>query len=163
MSSFAIKWIPVVSLVVGCLAAHAFAQSPATAGDRLHAEAIASFQKARLSEAYGGFISLADGGHAPAAELALWMYLNGPSLFGTDWDRLVRRLAPPGRRRLHRRTGRPCLHAVVKGSSTHLWKSTLRAQFLVGATPAVQCWPSANKQTQSAACFQGLSHGHGST
>ena len=86
MSSFAIKWIPVVSLVVGCLAAHAFAQSPATAGDRLHAEAVASFQKARFSEAYGRFISLADGGHAPAAELALWMYLNGPSLFGTDWD-----------------------------------------------------------------------------
>ena len=86
MSSFAIKWIPVVSLVVGCLAAHAFAQSPATAGDRLHAEAVGSFQKARFSEAYGRFISLADGGHAPAAELALWMYLNGPSLFGTDWD-----------------------------------------------------------------------------
>ena len=86
MSSLAFKWIPVVSLLVGCLAPHAFAQSPATAGDRLHAEALASFQKARFSEAYGRFISLADAGHAPAAELALWMYLNGPSLFGTDWD-----------------------------------------------------------------------------
>ena len=89
MSNSAFKWTPVVSLVVGCLTPHAFAQSPITAitsGDRLHAEAVASFQKARFSEAYGRFISLADGGHAPSAELALWMYLNGPSLFGKDWD-----------------------------------------------------------------------------
>ena len=101
MSNSAFKWISVVSLVVGCLTPHAFAQSPTTAttattpitaitaitsGDRLHAEAVASFQQARFSEAYGRFISLANAGHAPAAELALWMYLNGPALFGKDWD-----------------------------------------------------------------------------
>lgn len=92
MSNSAFKWIPVVSLVVGCLTPHAFAQSPTTpitaiaSGDRLHAEAVASFRQARFSEAYGRFISLANAGHAPSAELALWMYLNGPALFGKDWD-----------------------------------------------------------------------------
>ena len=98
MSNSAFKWIPVVSLVVGCLTPHAFAQSPTTpttpitaitaitSGDRLHAEAVASFQQARFSKAYGRFISLANAGHAPSAELALWMYLNGPALFGKDWD-----------------------------------------------------------------------------
>jgi hypothetical protein len=38
------------------------------------------------AEAYGRFISLADAGHAPSAEMALWMYRQGPTLFGKDWD-----------------------------------------------------------------------------
>ena len=50
--------------------------------ERLHANALASFRQARFPEAYGRFIALADAGHAPAAELALWMYLQGPSVFG---------------------------------------------------------------------------------
>ena len=47
---------------------------------------MASFRAARFPEAYGRFIALADAGHAPAAEQALWMYRHGPSLFGKDWD-----------------------------------------------------------------------------
>jgi hypothetical protein len=47
---------------------------------------VASFRQARFPEAYGRLIALADAGHAPSAELALWMYFNGPSLFGRDWD-----------------------------------------------------------------------------
>lgn len=48
--------------------------------------ALTSFRGARFPEAYGRFISLADTGQAPAAELALWMYQHGPSVFGREWD-----------------------------------------------------------------------------
>lgn len=80
------KCIPLLLLVLGCHAPGAFAQPTPSAGERLHAEAVASFRQARFSEAYGRFIGLADAGHAPAASMALWMYLNGPALFGKDWD-----------------------------------------------------------------------------
>lgn len=43
-------------------------------------------QPSALLEAYGRLTALADAGHAPSAELALWMYLNGPTLFGKDRD-----------------------------------------------------------------------------
>ena len=52
----------------------------------LHANAVASFRQGRFSEAYGRFMALADAGHAPSAELALWMYQHGPTLFDKDWD-----------------------------------------------------------------------------
>jgi hypothetical protein len=93
MSKRAFQWIPIVSLVLGCLAPNAFAQSSQSAGERLHANAMSSFQQARFSEAYGRLIALADAGHAPAAELALWMYLNGPTVFGKDWDSTPEQLA----------------------------------------------------------------------
>ena len=80
------KWLPVVLLVLGCQAPGAFAQSAPRLTERLHQNAVASFREARFSEAYGRFIGLADAGHAPAAEQALWMYRHGPSLFGKDWD-----------------------------------------------------------------------------
>ena len=86
MSTTAFKWIPVVLLVLGCHSPGAFAQSAPGAAERLHANAVASFRQARFSEAYGRLKDLADAGHAPSAEVALWMYLNGPSLFGKDWD-----------------------------------------------------------------------------
>jgi TPR repeat protein len=86
MSTAALKWFPVIALVLGCQAPGAFAQSAPTTADRLHANAVGSFRQARFPEAYGRFIKLADAGHAPSAELALWMYLHGPSLFGRDWD-----------------------------------------------------------------------------
>lgn len=47
---------------------------------------MASFQQARFSEAYGRFIALADAGHAPAAELALFMAQNATAVFSKDWD-----------------------------------------------------------------------------
>lgn len=80
------KCIPLLVLVLGCHAPGAFAQPASAAGERLHADAVASFRQARFSEAYGRFTGLADAGHAPAAGMALWMYLNGPSLFDKDWD-----------------------------------------------------------------------------
>ena len=86
MPNTAFKSIPVVLLVLGCHAPAALAQFAPGAAERLHAHAVASFREARFSEAYGRFIGLADAGHAPAAEHALWMYRSGPSLFGKDWD-----------------------------------------------------------------------------
>jgi hypothetical protein len=54
--------------------------------ERLHAQAVTSFRQARFPEAYGRFLSLADAGHVPAAELALWMHQHGPTVFGSHWD-----------------------------------------------------------------------------
>ena len=65
---------------------HAETEPASSVSERLHANAVDSFRQARFPEAYARFISLADAGHAPSAELALWMYLHGPSLFGRDWD-----------------------------------------------------------------------------
>ena len=88
MSTVALKWIPAVLLSLGLQVPGAFAQpAPAPAAqERLYANAVDSFRQARFSEAYGRLIRLADSGHAPSAELALWMYANGPALFGKDWD-----------------------------------------------------------------------------
>jgi hypothetical protein len=92
MSTAALKLIPVILLVLGCHVPGAFAQPvPSTrstpgVAEQLHANALASFRQARFPEAYGRLIALADAGHAPAAELALWMYLQGPSVFGKEWD-----------------------------------------------------------------------------
>ena len=81
-----LKFAPAALMVLAFHAPTAFAQSASGAAERLHAKAVASFREARFSEAYGRFISLADAGHAPSAEQALWMYRHGPSLFGKDWD-----------------------------------------------------------------------------
>lgn len=81
-----LKLIPVALLVLGCHAPVAFAQQAASVAERLHNNALSSFRQARFPEAYGRFITLADAGHAPSAELALWMYQHGPSVFGKDWD-----------------------------------------------------------------------------
>ena len=86
MSTTASKCIAVVLLALSCHAPAVLAQSASSTADRLHANAVASFRQARFPEAYGRFIRLADAGHAPSAELALWMYGHGPSLFGRDWD-----------------------------------------------------------------------------
>ena len=86
MSITALKWFPVVLTVLSCHSPGALAQAAPGAAERLHANAVASFRQARFSEAYGRLIALADAGHAASAELALWMFLNGPTLFGTHWD-----------------------------------------------------------------------------
>jgi hypothetical protein len=62
------------------------AQSFLPESDRLHANAVASFQLGRFPEAYGRFAALADAGHTPSAELALFMYRRANTLFGRDWD-----------------------------------------------------------------------------
>jgi hypothetical protein len=59
---------------------------PPTASDALHARAVESFRVGRYAEAYGRLVALANAGHGAAARQALWMCLNGPSLFGRDWD-----------------------------------------------------------------------------
>jgi hypothetical protein len=81
-----LKLIPLAMLALALHAPAAMAQSKPSVAERLHGNALASFREARFSEAYGRFIALADAGHAPAAELALWMYRHGPSVFGRDWD-----------------------------------------------------------------------------
>ena len=86
MFTTAFKFVPAGLIVLVCQAPVAFAQSASGAAERLHDNAVASFRAARFPEAYGRFIALADAGHAPAAEQALWMYRHGPSLFGKDWD-----------------------------------------------------------------------------
>ena len=86
MFTTALKFVPAALLVLVCQAPVAFAQSASGAAERLHANAVASFRAARFPEAYGRFIALADAGHAPAADQALWMNRHGPSLFGKDWD-----------------------------------------------------------------------------
>ncbi len=98
MSTAALKRIPVVLLVLGLHGPGSFAQpakpaqsaqsvqSAPSVAERLRSNALASFRQARFPEAYGRLIALADAGHAPAAELALWMYLHGPMVFGKEWD-----------------------------------------------------------------------------
>jgi hypothetical protein len=90
MSKNVFNWVPIALLALACHAPHAAAQtqsqSQAGASERLHANALASFRQARFSEAYGRLMALADAGHARSAEVALWMYMNGPTLFGKDWD-----------------------------------------------------------------------------
>ncbi len=51
-----------------------------------YARAVQSFREQRYSAAYGRFAQLADAGHAPSAQLALVMYRNGPTLFGSNWS-----------------------------------------------------------------------------
>ena len=86
MFTTAFKFVPAALMVLVCQTPAALAQSAPGAAARLHANAVASFRAARFPEAYRRFISLADAGHAPSAEQALWMYRYGPSLFGRDWD-----------------------------------------------------------------------------
>jgi hypothetical protein len=73
------------ALVVAGFARAAQAQS-VPLRDKLHDHAVASFQQGRFPEAYGRFMALADAGHAPAAELALFMAQNSTAVFGKDWD-----------------------------------------------------------------------------
>lgn len=86
MSSLTLRLLPVVVLVLGCHVPTAFAQPTISVAERLHANAVSSFRQARFPEAYGRFIALADAGYAPSAEVALWMYQQGSTVFGRDWD-----------------------------------------------------------------------------
>ena len=79
------RFVSIAALVGACFVPAAQAQ-PALTHAQLHARAVASFQQGRFPDAYGRFIALANVGHAPAAELALFMSQNDTALFGRDWD-----------------------------------------------------------------------------
>lgn len=88
------------AVILGCaLIMATIAARPATAradGDQpdmlsdvqqsVYAYAMESFRQHRYAAAYGSFARLADAGHLPSAQLALVMYTNGRTLFGSDWD-----------------------------------------------------------------------------
>lgn len=93
MPTATIQWIPLVLLSLGLHMPAVSAQPAPGAAERLHNNAVISFRQARFSEAYGRLIALADAGHAPSAALALWMFANGPTLFGKDWDSSPEQLA----------------------------------------------------------------------
>ena len=122
MSAAHITRIALTTLIAACVAQPTLAQSRPTTAAQMQANAENSFREGRLPEAYGRFIALADAGHAPAAEVALFMYANGPILFGKDWDvsqeqltnwsRLVGRAALVQQARIY--TGQP---VAVKHSS----------------------------------------------
>ena len=78
-------FVAIPALVAACFIPTAQAQS-VQLRDKLQANAVASFQQGRFPEAYGRFMALADAGHAPAAEIALFMALNSTAVFGKDWD-----------------------------------------------------------------------------
>ena len=79
------RFVLIAALVGACFAPAAQAQSGLMHA-QLHAKAVASFQQGRFPDAYGRFVALANAGHAPAAELALFMSQNDTALFGRDWD-----------------------------------------------------------------------------
>ena len=113
MSIAHISRIALTILIAACFTPPTLAQPQPTTAAQLQASAENAFREGRLPEAYGRFIALADTGHAPAAEVALFMYANGPSLFGKDWDvsqeqlthwsRLVGRAAPMQQARIYTR------------------------------------------------------------
>ncbi len=57
-----------------------------TSAGALELAAQQAFRAQRYPAAYGRYVRLADAGHAPSAEMALFMLLNGPSLFASEWS-----------------------------------------------------------------------------
>ena len=74
-----------VLIGVACFAQDVSADSVRTPAER-YAAAKAAYRAGRMTEAYGRFVALANLGHAPSAEIALFMYEHGPDLFGKEWD-----------------------------------------------------------------------------
>lgn len=91
----AISRSALLALLALCLpAAPAWAAGPAgqrciqplaSGSAALEANAQDAFREQRYAAAYGRYARLADAGHAPSAERALFMLLNGPALFASDW------------------------------------------------------------------------------
>lgn len=106
----------IVVALAGCMLAPR-AQGAATEAQQLHAQAVLSFQHGRYAEAYGRFMALADAGHAPAAEVALFMYANGRTLFGSQWD-----VSPDQLAEWARLVGRPVPQMVAEVASHPLGK-----------------------------------------
>jgi len=79
------RFLTIAALAVATFAPAAQAQF-VPLGDKLYANAVFSFQQGRFPEAYGRFIALADAGHAPSADAALFMAQNSAAVFSKDWD-----------------------------------------------------------------------------
>jgi len=79
------RFVTIAALAVATFAPAAQAQS-VPLGDKLYGTAVSSFQQGRFPEAYGRFMALADAGHAPSAEVALFMAQNSTAVFSKDWD-----------------------------------------------------------------------------
>ncbi len=77
-------WLAATFTAATACPAHA-AKAP-TMAERLYAAAVDSFRGARYPEAFGRFVASADAGHVKSAGIALWMWQQGPELFGKDWD-----------------------------------------------------------------------------
>ena len=107
--------------VAAVLAVSAPAHAASAAAQQLHARAVESFQHGRYAEAYGRFMALADAGHAPAAEVALFMYANGRTLFGSQWD-----VSPDQLAAWARLTGRPVPEMVADVASHPLHRPAVR-------------------------------------
>ena len=73
-------------VVAATPAASGCIQPLATPTRTLEATAQQAFRDQRYPAAYGRFARLADAGHAPSAEMALFMLQNGPTLFASDWS-----------------------------------------------------------------------------
>lgn len=58
----------------------------ATPAAAMETAAQQAFRMQHYAAAFGRYVRLADAGHAPAAEMALFMLRNGPTLFGSDWS-----------------------------------------------------------------------------
>ena len=73
------------ALAVSTMSTRPPAVHPAGATEQRYAEAVQAFQAQRYSVAYGRFAALADGGHAPAALMALALVRYAP-VFGAEWS-----------------------------------------------------------------------------
>jgi hypothetical protein len=75
-----------LAALLACASAHADTASPATRQAQHIGDAQQAFRAGRWAAAYGRFTALADGGHAPSAQVALFMAAQGPALFGSHWS-----------------------------------------------------------------------------
>ena len=94
VSLFSLTAAVTAAAVVAAVAAPAPTPAPAltaagAAGalstEQRYADASRLFREGRFAAAYGRAAALADGGHLPAAQLALVIHDQGRSLFGSDW------------------------------------------------------------------------------
>ena len=79
-------FVSVAVVVAASFAPAAQAQKTSSIAEQVHLKAVTSFQQGRFPEAYGRFMALADAGHAPSAEVALFMAQNSTAVFSKDWD-----------------------------------------------------------------------------
>jgi hypothetical protein len=75
-----------LATVLACASAHADTAVPATRAAQHVGDAQQAFRAGRWAAAYGRFAALADAGHAPSAQVALFMVTQGPALFGSHWS-----------------------------------------------------------------------------
>ena len=102
-------------VVAATPAASGCIQPLATPTRTLEATAQQAFRDQRYPAAYGRFARLVDAGHAPSAEMALFMLINGPALFGSDWTASDKQQACWNAQLVARARVRVALHATLSG------------------------------------------------